>query len=228
MSTQRKDLYLALGLLGGFVVILWLMFSPISEGKTPMMQMDNLFNSISKGSVYYINELAAEGKEIQSNPINIVLQYEDPVRVKQMMTLFEKTNIEVTRSEKMIRLKGSLNVIISRALQDADYMFKNQGDKIRETYGYDERVLLYNWWVALKQIEKELIKEQRFSEAKYVKAIITKAIECSYNYYRIEPKDISGEAHLVILSLVFYVIYTLWFGYAILFLFKGLGLKLEH
>jgi hypothetical protein len=32
----------------------------------------------------------------------------------------------------------------------------------------------------------------------------------------------------VILSLLFYVVYTLWYGVGVLYLFEGLGLKLGH
>ena len=32
----------------------------------------------------------------------------------------------------------------------------------------------------------------------------------------------------VLFSLVFYVIYTIWYGYAVMFLFEGLGFRLAH
>jgi hypothetical protein len=33
---------------------------------------------------------------------------------------------------------------------------------------------------------------------------------------------------VVVFSLVFYVIYTLWYGFAIMFIFEGWGMQLEH
>jgi hypothetical protein len=33
---------------------------------------------------------------------------------------------------------------------------------------------------------------------------------------------------VVIFSLIFYVVYTLWYGFAIMFLFEGWGLQLEN
>ena len=53
-------------------------------------------------------------------------------------------------------------------------------------------------------------------------------VEPSYNYYGIEAQSIKDKAILVIASLVGYVIYTMWFGFSILFMFEGWGLKLEH
>jgi len=32
----------------------------------------------------------------------------------------------------------------------------------------------------------------------------------------------------VTFSLVFYVVYTLWYGFGIMFMFEGSGMKLEH
>jgi len=55
-----------------------------------------------------------------------------------------------------------------------------------------------------------------------------KGVECSYNYYGIDPQQISDRLGIVVFSLVFYVLYTVWYGFAILYLFQGLGLKLEH
>ena len=55
-----------------------------------------------------------------------------------------------------------------------------------------------------------------------------KAVECSYNYYRVEPQGIGDRWGTVVFSLIFYVVYTLWYGFAILFMFEGWGLKLGH
>ena len=87
---------------------------------------------------------------------------------------------------------------------------------------------LYNWWQVLKGAEKNLKKQNRFKEARVVDLIVKKAIETSYNYYQIEPQKISDRLGIVILSLLFYVVYTVWYGFAIMFLFEGWGLRLEH
>jgi hypothetical protein len=58
--------------------------------------------------------------------------------------------------------------------------------------------------------------------------VMTRGVEPSYNYYEIEAVQIREKAGTVILSLAGYVFYTLWFGFAILFMFEGWGVKLEH
>jgi hypothetical protein len=55
-----------------------------------------------------------------------------------------------------------------------------------------------------------------------------KAVETAYNYYNIEPQKISDRFGIILLSLVFYVVYTVWYGFSIMFMFEGWGMKLEH
>lgn len=77
-------------------------------------------------------------------------------------------------------------------------------------------------------MEKELKNQKKFKEAKIVSTIKKKAVETSYNYFQIQPQRISDRYGIVIFSLIFYVLYTLWYGFSIMFLFEGWGLRLEH
>ena len=44
-----------------------------------------------------------------------------------------------------------------------------------------------------------------------------------------DEKDRKGvKDFMLIASLAFYVIYTMWYGFGLLFLFEGAGIKLEH
>jgi hypothetical protein len=58
--------------------------------------------------------------------------------------------------------------------------------------------------------------------------VVKKAVEPSYNYYRIEPQNIGDRWVVVIFSLIFYVVYTLWYGFSIMYIFEGWGMKLGH
>jgi len=88
--------------------------------------------------------------------------------------------------------------------------------------------VMYNWWTASKEMDKDLKKQKKFKAADMVASVEKKAVETVYNYYRIEPQKISERYGIVVLSLIFYVIYTVWYGFAFMYLFEGWGLKLEH
>jgi len=51
-------------------------------------------------------------------------------------------------------------------------------------------------------------------------------IEAAYNFYRIEPVKVSERAGTLTGLLVFYVLYTLWWGFALTFLVEGMGLTM--
>ena len=131
-------------------------------------------------------------------------------------------------AEAELRVSGDLGGILGRCLQDSDEMFANAGAGVRDRYGYEEKRVLFNWWTALQAMDEDLKRQNRFAEAAFVVKVKEKAVEAAYNYYGIEPWKVSDKIGLVLFSLVFYVVYTVWYGYAIIFLLEGWGLTLSH
>jgi hypothetical protein len=76
-------------------------------------------------------------------------------------------------------------------------------------------------------MDKDLKRQKKFKEATVVSMLKKKAVETSYNYYTIEPQNITDRIGVVIFSLILYVIYTKWYGFSIMYLFEGWGLQLE-
>ena len=110
----------------------------------------------------------------------------------------------------------------------------NRASKASSKYPTDSaaaieaRQALFNWWTALNAMEKALTTQKKFNDAKMVATVRNRAVEVAFNFYRIEPQNISDKYGIVIFSLIFYVVYTLWYGFAILFMFEGWGMKMEH
>jgi hypothetical protein len=77
-------------------------------------------------------------------------------------------------------------------------------------------------------LDKELKKQKQFENAKFVATVQAKAVEVAFNFSGIEPQKITDNILIVIFALAFYVIYTLWFGFAIMYMFEGWGMELEH
>ena len=228
MKTSKRELTKGITLLCGFVVILVLLFSPVFNGQRPINYFDDLYNSISKGSVYYIPKLISEVDRYKGKSVTAPVGFLTKDQAYEMVRVYESAGVKASVNENDISVSGDLGGILALSLRDADNLFNNQGDKVFTRYQLDEKKVLYYWWLTLKGVEKKLTKEKRFEEAKYVNSVITRAVECSFNYYKVEPRQISTEVLFVVLSLLFYVVYTLWFGYAIMYIFIGLGLKLEH
>jgi len=228
MIAKKKEFYGGFGMLIGFFVVLIIIFSPVFKGQNGLDYLDALYNSISKGSAYYIPKVKEDTDKFTGNSISVTLDMKDEAQAKQTAPLFMKGGALVSVSGAELKFSGDLGKILENCLADADSMYVNDGEKIKGKYGYDERQALYNWYTALKAMDKDLKAQKKFKEAKVVSLVIKKAVECSYNYYKIEPQKISDRYGIVIFSLIFYVIYTLWYGFAIMFMFEGWGMQLGH
>ena len=228
MIAKKKEFFGGSLMLLAFIAVLIIIFSPVFKGQNGLEYLDALYNSISKGSAYYIPKVKEETGNFVGRSIKVTLSMADEKQANQTALLFKKGGASVMVAGDTLRITGDLGEILENSLADADNMYHNNGKKVSLKYGYNERQVLFNWWKALKAMDKDLKKQNKFKEAKGVSLIVKKAIEPSYNYYKIVPQKISDRFGIVIFSLVFYVVYTLWYGFAIMFMFEGWGLRLEH
>jgi hypothetical protein len=228
MIEKKKEFYGGFVLLIGFVVVLAVIFSPVFKGQNGLEYLDDLYNSISKGSAYYIPKVKKGIETFTGKSVSVTIAMADDGQTRQTAALFMKGDALVNVSGTRLKIEGDLVKILLNCLIDADSMYINDGQTVAAKYGYNERQVLFNWWQALKAVNKDLTKQKQFKAASAVDMVATKAVETAYNYYRIEPQKISDRGFIVFFSLVFYVIYTLWYGFAIMFMFEGWGMKLEH
>ena len=228
MIANKKEFYGGFALFVAFFVILFIIFSPVFNGQNGMEYLDSLYNSISKGSAYYVPNVKEETDTFVGNSVIMSLKMADENQAQQAASLFTKAGVTAEVSGAQLNVSGDLGNMLANCLEDSDSMYNNDGTTVSNKYGYNERQVLYNWHKALKAADKDLKKQKLFKEAKVVAMVIKKIVETSYNYYKIEPQKIGDRLGIVIFSLVFYVGYTLWYGFSILFMFEGWGLRLEH
>jgi hypothetical protein len=228
MIANPRKFFGGVALMAAFGVVLVAMFLPLFDGRNALDYMDSLFNSVSKGSAYYVADLKVEAEGQRGNAVAVTLAVASETPSRQMAELLRASGATVQVAEAELQVNGDLGGILGRALQDSDEMFANAGAGVRDRYGYEERRVLFNWWTALQAMEEDLKRQNRFAEAAFVVKVKEKAVECAYNYYGIEPWKVYDKIGLVLFSLVFYVVYTVWYGYAIIFLLEGWGLTLSH
>lgn len=224
-TDNRKRLYQGLGLAGAFAAILFLMFLPIFEGKNGLDYLDALYNSISKGSAYYVPALREKVAHFEGQGVSVRLTMKDEGQAAQTALLFSKGGAEVQQTGAEVQVKGDVGRILANCLDDTDEMYANRGEKLREKYGYEEKQAMFNWWSALKEMQKDLGRQEKFELVNLLSPVMKKGVECAYNYYGIQAQKISERLVIVVVSLVFYVVYTIWYGFAVLFLFEGWGLE---
>ena len=228
MISHKKEFFMGSGLMAVFIVVLVVMFMPVFSGQNALEYLDALYNSISKGSAYYIPKVKKEASSLNGTTVSVDLQLGNDAQVDQTAALFVQGGAQVNPSGTILTVNGDLGKMLENSLIDADLMYHNKGSDISKKYGQPEKQVLFNWWRALSALDLALKKQKKFSAAKLVDLIQKKAVETAYNYYGIEGQKISDRIWVVIFSLLFYVVYTLWYGFAILYLFEGCGLKLGH
>jgi len=96
--------------------------------------------------------------------------------------------------------------------------------KLQAKYNFSGREVVRTWWESLNQVSEVLTKQQAFKQAKGISEIQKRALEPGYTFYGIIPKSVREYAGMLTFMLVFYVAYTLWYGYGIFELFAGMGL----
>jgi hypothetical protein len=211
-----------------FAIVLIILFMPVFSGKNALENLDMLYNSISKGSAYYIPKAKKAAKPLNGTQISVDLKLDTDKQAMQIASLFEKGGARVQVSGANLKVSGDLGQILENSLKDADYMYHNDGKRLSDKYGISEKQALYNWWKALNALDFALKKQKKFEAATVVGLIQKKAVETAYNYFGIEPQKITDRFGIVSFSLIFYVVYTLWYGFAIMYMFEGWGLRLEH
>lgn len=247
MASHKGHLGIGIVLAISFWVVLFLVFSPIfpktTDGKPQngLEWADELFNELAKGSSYFIPKVQKSNEKFMGRMFAVTIKMDKPEdkpgdaekraeRASKLFTINPAAKVEVKGSE--LKIEGDLGLVLKAALEDSDAMFKNEGDKIKVKYAEamatdDVKQMYRQWYNVLPKIDKAFKKEKMIEEAKIVSDVTKKAVEASYNFYGVNPKKVKDEAGLMTFLLVFYVAYTMWWGFAIFFIFEGIGLNMS-
>lgn len=227
-TMNKKAMSIGIFLSISFFGVLALIFSPIfGEGKNGLMFSDDLFNKLSKGSSYFIPKVMEDTKKFVGKEISTVIKMEKPEQIENAVKVLTIAGAKAEANGSEIKISADIGGLMEKALKDSDDMFKNDGRSVSGRYGFDEKEVMVAWWNVMKLLDKQLKKEGKIEEAKIVSDVMKKAVETAHNFYGIEAQKVTDKAGLMVGLLVFYVVYTIWWGFAIYYLFEGLGLSLR-
>ena len=221
-----KELVIGVFLMVTFIAVMIAIFAPILDGENTLNYLDNLYNSISKGSAYYIPKVEHLVEEHGSAVVTLNLKMADPSAAEAAEPLFANAGATTAVEGDNLMVNGDLQNIFGACLEDAESAYHNRGEDLESRYGMGARPTLHGWWLALTAMEKDLNRQKLFAAAQLTHTVQAKTVECAYNYYGIEAQEIRDRWGTVLFSLVFYVLYTVWYGYGIMFIFEGLGFEL--
>ncbi|KAF0180792.1 MAG: hypothetical protein FD164_1651 [Nitrospirae bacterium] len=211
-----------------FFGLFGLIMSPIfGSGMNGLEFSDDMFNKLSKGSAYFIPKVAKENEKYVGRQISATVNYDKPEDAKKAANLVSVAGGTAELKGGELKLSGDLGKMLSVVIRDGDFMYKNDGAKLKETYGYDEKQAMKDWWALLGKVDKALQLSKDFDNAKMINEVSKKVVEPSYNFYGIQAQSVTDRIGMMSALLIFYVCYTIWWGYALFHLFEGLGLTVH-
>ncbi len=229
MFVRNKGQFIkGLALMVTFGIVLVLMFMPLFDGENALKAADRLFNSISKGSTNFIPDLVKRNEKFKGTDVKVTLSFPNESMAGNAAKILTASGATAQKDGGKLIVTGDLNRVLAAALSDSQAMFANSAEPLQQKYGISGKESLYTWWYSLKQIDKDLTRQKRFKEAAFVSEVVKKGVEVGYNFYGIKSREARGQVGKLTFAMVFYVIYTLWWGIAVLFLFEGIGMQLKH
>jgi hypothetical protein len=213
-----------------FFAVLAYMFSPSFDGGNAFNASDRLFNSIAKGSTYYIPKITEEAEPFKNFTFTATIVMPDKQATSEAKAVLQAAGLEVADAGDKLSVNGRLGQLVDAALKDSDAMFYNKGEEVKARYGIPEKKVLFVWWNAIKGISKDLTRQkgkENFKAAAFLEELNERGTEVGYNFYEIEPQQASSQALVLVFVLVFYVLYTLWWGFAVFYITEGFGLELS-
>lgn len=210
-----------------FLVILVGMFMPFFDGSNALRAADRLFNSIAKGSTYYIGDLQKKAESLQDSAFTANLKFDTQQTAEKAAKILRTSGAQANLDGTKIAASGDLKQVLGAALTDSEAMFENKEAPLLQKYGMPGKEAMFVWWSVLKEIDKDLSRQKRFKLAAFTSTVVKKGVEVGYNFYGIGAQTASSKGLPLTLSLIFYVIYTLWWGIAIMFLFDAFGLEMK-
>jgi len=221
-----KGLIMLISFLG---IYAYMMTPNFGNGRNGLEFSDDMFNSISKGSAQaVVQQEINNSKKWNGTPIEVNLKCKDEDQAKRWGAALQKVEgAEVKIDKNTIALKTDLGKLFANIGEDSTNMYNNKGDVVKQKYNTDPRDAINRWYSITKAVAAALEKKEKFKESIAIQKYQRQVIEPAYNYYGIETKFVKDNAGVMTFMLAFYMVYTLWYGFAIYFLCQGLGITMS-
>jgi len=232
MLANKKAFSMGMTLLISFAGVFFLIMMPIfGDGMTGLDFSDDLFNKLSKGSSYFIPAVKEQIKEFDGKQAKVTVKLKSEDDAKTAQALLGKAGFNAPATGESLAVDVDLGKLLSKVVEDSDLMYKDDGAKVGAFYGLsgdaDGKKAMKAWWGFLAGMIKPLQKEKQVPMANAVNLVNQKAIEPAYNFYGIKAESILDKIPTAAGLLIFYVIYTMWYGFGIFEVFNGIGLSMS-
>ncbi|MDO8736288.1 MAG: hypothetical protein Q7K29_04305 [Thermoleophilia bacterium] len=245
-------------LLSFFVVLVLLFMPLWQGGTENGLNMiDDLFNRVSKSSSDFMEKESEEAKaemgtrvKFTTGPVREADEPDKEVRTAQALRIaelfkgVEGTTVSVDGTK--VKVEGDMGLIMEAVIADSTVAFGENEGVLQKKYGYPsqgykaipnrelsqeglaDEMVMYDWYMGIDNAQRDLTVLEEFDQSKVLMELNERSVEPAYNYYGIEASSPKNEWFALVLANIGYILYTVWYGFALLFMFEGWGLKLEH
>lgn len=231
LIANKKEFLKGASLLVSFVIMFAIIMTPIfkdSEGnpRTGLEYADNIFNSLSKGSSYFIPEIREGIKPVMNKEISVEIALPDRSLAPLALDILRRSGARAEESpDGKIAISGKLGDLFARAIEVSDLLYHNNGAAVSELYDENSPTTVARvWWDILSPMVKIFQKKNELAAANAADLVVRKGIEPGNNFYGIQPINVLDHIPLITFLLAFYVVYAIWYGFGIYGIFGGLGL----
>lgn len=222
---HKKNFTIGFIMLISFALCYLGMMSPnFGNGRNGLEFADDMFNSLSKGSAYFIEDAQKVADGQLGNNINLKIKASSSAEAEKWGKLYSTAGAQVNVKESALTIQGDYGKILGAVVADSDAMYHNDSQTLEQKYGYDGREATYNWYASLKKMDSAFKTNSQFPEEFDLVKVQQKALEPAYNYFGVEIKKVSENKLTLIGLLSFYLLYTVWYGFGLYYLFDGLGI----
>ena len=226
MILNKKSFIIGLVMMLSFALCYVGMMSPnFGNGRNGLNYADDMFNSFSKGSSNFIKESAQVAQSQNGVNINLNIKASSASDAAKWGKLYTTAGAAVTIKDTSLSINGDLGKVLSSVVADSESMYNNDGKAVEKKYGYDAREATNSWNNSFKKIDAALKAKSQFKEEAALSKVVQKALEPGYNYYGVEIKKVSDNAGSLAFLLLFYLLYTVWYGFGLYYLFEGMGIS---
>lgn len=228
---KKKPFAIGACLLLSFLFLFALILIPLIPGGdgdkiNGLQYADKIFNRLAKGSSWFIPQVRASIGEHGDKNVSLTIKSPKPSTIPMAIELLRAAGAEnVSANGDQLSFSGNLSAILNSAVNDAELLYNNNGTAIFTKYnGAEPLAVAAAWWNLLEPCIKVLQAQHLVQQATLVDAVIRRAIEPGNNFYGLLAWKVSENIPLICAFMLFYVVYTIWYGFAIYELFNGLGL----
>ncbi|SFG27006.1 hypothetical protein SAMN05660649_01214 [Desulfotomaculum arcticum] len=224
MIINKKQFITGIVLLLIFTAVFITIMSPLANGKTLVQAADDLFNQLTKGSTYIIPKVIDNAAKFEGTSFQVSVKAESLEDAEKYAKVFSAAGAQVTSDGGNVNINGDLGKVSVAALKDADVEFQNNGAQLKSEYGMESREVIYCWYNGIKALSAQYKLDNKVAELGLVNDVMTKGLEPAYNFEGIQAVNVKERSGITTFMLLFYVLYTILYGFAIMFIFEGLGI----